>query len=116
MSLSSLIKRARLILLAVAALVAGSCAGTPIVGEFSPQAAQRQAQKDFAAGTPKIYLAGGIAAYEPGIGDSEKALVAKLPRDGDLAGCTNPHAPYAVSYATAYNREMVSLLRKSRSR
>jgi hypothetical protein len=62
-----------------------------------------------AAGTPKIYRAGGFAIFEPGISESERKLVARWPRDNSLAGCINPRAPYAEKFVTAYNREMVAL-------
>lgn len=93
-----------------------SCAVTPVPGSLSPQSGRRDAQRDFAAGHPKIFLAGGRAAFEAGITDRDKALVAKLPRDGSLSGCTNPNGEYAVGYATAYNREVIALLRKTHVR
>jgi len=98
-------------LLTSAALLC-SCASTPFIGELSPQAARRQADRDFAAGVPKIYRAGGFAVSEPGILESQKHLVAQLPRDGSLSGCTNPRAPYAEGFVTAYNQEIVSLLQR----
>lgn len=77
---------------------------------LSPETAMRQAQLDFAAGKPKIYEAGGYALFEPGIRCGQKALVAQLPRDRSLAGCTNPKVKYSIGYATAYNQQIVSLL------
>ena len=77
---------------------------------LSPGAGARQAQLDFAAGKPKVYEAGGYAVFEPGIKDDQRALVAKLPRDGSLAGCTNPKVQYSMGFATAYNQQIVSLL------
>jgi hypothetical protein len=95
----------------IAAAILCSCVSTPLVGSLSPQAARREAERDFTAGTPKIYIAGGFAVFEPGIPDNDKAFVAKLPRDGSLAGCTNPKVQYSVGYATAYNKEIISLIR-----
>jgi hypothetical protein len=102
--------------LALAAALLGACASTPLAGKLSPSAARQQAQADFAAGRPMIYSAGGIALFDPGIAPGDRALVAKLPRNGRLAGCTNPQVRYSVDYATAYNQEMIALLRKSRAR
>lgn len=104
------------IALTAAATILCSCASTPFVGDLSPQAARRQAQRDFTAGAPKIYAAGGFAVFEPGIADKDKTLVAKLPRNGRFAGCTNPKVRYSVGYATAYNQEIISLLRRGHAR
>lgn len=78
--------------------------------DFSPEAGARQARLDFAAGKPKVYEAGGYAVFEPGITVDQKALVAKLPRDGSLTGCTNPNVQYSIAFAAAYNQQIVSLL------
>ncbi len=78
------------------------------------EAAREQARRDFAAGKPKIYEAGGDAIYEdiyePGISDNQRHLVARFPRDGSLTGCANSRVGYARSFATAYNQEIVSLV------
>src|SRR5688500_18707861 len=112
-------------LAAVTATLLCSCASTPTAnsqhrpppsGDLSPQAARRQAKHDFTRGAPKIYEAGGFAVFEPGIAANDKALVAKLPRDGRLAECTNPKVRFSVSYATAYNEEIISLLRNGDAR
>ncbi len=89
-----------------------SCSSTPIVGDLSPQSGSRQAQRDYTSGHPKIYEAGGYAVYEPGIPDDERTIVATLPRNGSLAGCTNPKVRYSVGYASAYNREILSLIKR----
>lgn len=102
-----------LVTAAVFAIFLGACAAGPSASQYSPDAARKEARKDFQAGRPKIYLAGGIAVYEPGIAENEKGLVAKLPRDGSLAGCTNPKGPYSTGFATAYNAEIVTLLQKN---
>lgn len=86
-----------------------SCASVPYLGSLSPQTATRQARSDFAAGHPRLYLAGGYASYAPGIEGHEK-LVKRLPRDSSLAGCTNPKLQYSKEFATAYNKEMILLL------
>jgi hypothetical protein len=94
-------------------ILLSSCRSTPVVGELSPKAATRQAQQDYTRGHPKIYKAGGYVAYEPGILDNQQLLVANLPRDGSLAGCTNPNVRYSIDFATAYNREIVSLIQRN---
>jgi len=98
------------------ALIFCSCSSTPFVGSLSPQAAKRQAQRDFAAGKPEIYKAGGYASFEPGIEESQKPLVAKLPRDSRLVGCTNPNVQYSEGYATAYNKEIIFLMKDGHQR
>jgi len=100
----------RLALVAVL-LILCSCSSVPIVGSLSPQTARRQAQRDFASGHSKLYEAGGYASYVPGI-EGYEALVAKLPRDASLAGCTNPKVGYSDGFATAYNKEIVLLLQR----
>ena len=96
-------------------LILGACSSPPrtttAATNLTPEAAKQRAQRDFAAGRPKIYSAGGYAIFEPGITDRQRALVADLSRDGSLAGCTNPKVRYSISFATAYNQEIVSLLR-----
>jgi hypothetical protein len=77
---------------------------------LTPNAARQQARQDFAAGRPQIYSAGGYAIIEPGITDAQKAAVAALPRNGSLAGCTNPKVRYSIGFATAYNHEIIVLL------
>ena len=93
-----------------AMLTVCSCSTTPIVGSLSTHAGKRQAEQDFAAGNPQIYVAGGYASFEPGIADDQKALVAKLPRNTSMTGCTNPKAQDSVGYAKAYNQEIIVLL------
>lgn len=102
--------------LVTAAVILTSCSSIPYVGDLSPQAARIQAQRDYAAGHPQIYKWGGYAACEPGIEDDQKILVEHLPRNGSLAGCTNPKVRYSVGFATAYNQEIISLIRHSRLR
>lgn len=87
-----------------------------VSSSLSPEAGSRQARLDFAAGKPKIYEAGGYAVLEPGMKDEQRALVARLPRDGSLAGCTNPKVQYSMGFATAYNQQMVSLLQSRHER
>lgn len=93
-----------------------SCSSTPFIGSLSPQAGKRQAQRDFSAGKPKIYEAGGFATYEPGIEENQKALVAKLPRDSSLAGDANNKALHSDGYATAYNKEIIFLMKSGHHR
>lgn len=101
------------VILILTASFLGACA-TPFIGKFSVQAARRQARQDYAAGTPKIYRAGSRASYEPGISESQRQLVAGLPRDGSMVGCVNPQVQYSKDFATAYNQEIISLLQKTR--
>jgi hypothetical protein len=93
-----------------AMLMICSCSTTPIIGSLSPQAGKRQAERDFAAGKPQIYLAGGFGSYEPGISPDQESLVAKLPRNPSMTGCTNPKAQDGDGYAKAYNQEIIVLL------
>lgn len=97
-------------------LLLGACRSSPEVSatprRLTPAAARQLAHRDFDAGQPKIYCAGGIAVFEPGITESQKPLVAALPRDSSLAGCTNPKVGYSIGFATAYNQEIVSLLQR----
>jgi hypothetical protein len=99
----------------VGLLTLGACSSPPKTAtaptNLKPEAARKRAQRDFAAGRPKVYSAGGYAIFEPGITERQRALVADLPRDGSLAGCTNPKVRYSISFATAYNQEIVSLLK-----
>jgi hypothetical protein len=92
----------------------GGCSSPPETPDtpdrFTPEAARQRAQRDFAAGRPRIYSAGGRATFEPGITEDQRALVAQLPRDGSLAGCTNPKVRHSIPFATAYNRKIVTLL------
>jgi len=97
-------------------ILLSSCTSVPVVGEFSPQAAKRQAQQDYARGHAKIYEAGGYATYEPGILNDQRIIVANLPRDGSLAGCTNPKVRDSVDFATAYNREIIFLMQHGRAK
>src|SRR5262245_51355792 len=96
----------RSLLGSVVAALFCSCASTPFVGGLSPQAARQQARRDFADGTPKIYRAGGRGSYEPGIPETQRHLVAGLPRDSSLVGCTIPRVQYSAGFATAYNQEI----------
>jgi len=101
-----------LVSLALVLTIFTACGATPEAGNLSAFAGTKQAERDFAAGHPKIYLTGGVVVYEPGVSDKDKDLVAKLPRDGSLSGCTNPRAPHAGPFVTAYNTEIILLLRK----
>lgn len=99
--------------LSVATAVFASSQAAPPVEDLSPKAARAQARRDFASGHPQIYKAGGFEIFEPGITEEQKKLVAHLPRNGSLAGCTNPKGLQAVEFATAYNQEIVILVQKS---
>jgi len=99
-----------LILFGIALLV--GCSSVPIVGSLSPQAAQREADRDIASGRMKIYRAGTIASTEVGVALEDRGLIKRLPRDDRLSGgCTDPDASAHIAYATAYNREIVRYLR-----
>lgn len=72
-----------------------------------------QARKDFAAGTVRLMVAGGIAIYAPEVpGDDPR--FAKLPRVTLPSGCTTPHAPEWLTYAGGYNAEVVKQVRAGR--
>lgn len=95
----------------LAALLA-SCASAPLVGRYSPQAAEAEARRDIASGHMKVYLAGGYAILEVGVTPGDHHLVEHLPLDHSLpAGCTEPHASEAAEYAEAYNRAIIRHLR-----
>ena len=96
----------------VLALCLSACASDPLTGSLSPQAAERAARQDIAAGRPRIYIAGTRASTEVGVEADDRALVARLPRDSSLpVGCTSPSAADAVGFARAYNREIIHYLR-----
>ena len=99
------------------ALSLASCRNTPTTAEtdssdsadYCVAAARREAASDLKGGRAKIYRAGTIGITEPGVADPQsKAAVADLPRSNALpAGCTDPHALQAYSYAQAYNQVVV---------
>ena len=102
----------RFLPLLVLVLCLSACASTPLVGSLSPQAAERAAHRDIAAGHPHIYIAGTRGSSEVGVEAQDYALVARLPRDHSLPiGCTSAGASEAVGFARAYNREIVRYLR-----
>jgi hypothetical protein len=102
----------RSLLLSFCALSAVACSSVPLIGSLSPQAAQREADRDIASGHMKLYRAGTIASTEVGVAPEDRALVAKLPRDDRMShGCTDPDASAHIAYARAYNREIVHYLR-----
>lgn len=78
-------------------------------GSLSIHAARNEARRDLQAGHPKIYVAGTIGGYEPGVPPTARSLVARLPRSSKLPmGCTNPYAKEGIAYAKAYNEVIVS--------
>lgn len=84
----------------------------PVVGNLSPQAAEREARRDIESGQIKLYRAGTIASTEVGVEPQDRALVSKLPRDDTMSGgCTDPDASAHIAYARAYNRVIVRYLR-----
>jgi hypothetical protein len=88
-----------------------SCSTTSTGGSISVQAARSEARRDLQTGHPKIYVAGTIGVYEPGVPAKARSLVARLPRSSQLPmGCTNPHAKEGIAYAQAYNEVIVSQL------
>lgn len=54
------------------------CASAPLRGNFSAQAARREAHR-IQSGHIKIYLAGTHGVYAVGVEDRDTALVANLP-------------------------------------
>jgi hypothetical protein len=103
----------RLLISAVFATALVSCSFVPPASSLTPDAARLEAQRDFASGRMKIYLAGTIAAGSVGV-DTQRdlTLVTALPRDNRPSrGCTDPDSQVHIAYARAYNREIVRLLR-----
>jgi hypothetical protein len=89
-----------------------ACSSTPFFGSLSPQAAQREADRDIASGRMKIYVTGTRAAFPFGVGTVDQAVVAHLRRDHSLpSGCTVPHVDQAMEYARVYNRAIIHYLR-----
>jgi len=78
--------------------------------DYSPAAALRDAAADLAVGCPKVYIAGTFAVGEIGINNSNRAVVASLPRWYLPFGCTTPHASEAATYAETYNRAVADEL------
>ena len=105
----------RMRLFVVFAVLAGlmcSCATAPLVGSLSPQAAQREAHRDIQSGHMKLYLAGTRGVYTVGVEAADLPLVKGLPRLDTLpSGCTDPNANAGITYAEAYNQEIVRYLR-----
>jgi hypothetical protein len=76
-----------------------------------------QAQYDIRAGTPHVAWSGGYALDRPNIPADKERLVAGLPPVKGLpAGCTDPLLMKGVTYATAYNGELVKHLPLAKSR
>ncbi len=93
-------------------MMLASCAYAPFIGDLSPQAAVREAQRDIASGHMKLYRAGTRASYEVGVDAADRPLVADLPRDDRLSlGCTDSQASAHIAYARAYNRQILQYVR-----
>lgn len=69
------------------------------------------AREDIRDGTPHVAWAGSIGLYRPNIPPDKEHLVAKLPPlNGLPGGCTNPLVRQGMTFATAYNGELVKHL------
>jgi hypothetical protein len=112
----------RLLAAACAVLTLASCGSsrpdTDRAGgsrDLSVAAALKEAADDIRSNRAKIYEAGTIGPYEPGISDDDRQTVASLPRSGDLPmGCTEPRALRAAAYAEAYNRAVLAAIRNAK--
>lgn len=85
------------------------------LADWQPDKAVAEAQKDLAAGTPKIYISGTIAAYPPGISEEQRSLVASLPNADAGIGCVIQDAALRKAqfeYACCYNEYVVQHLPK----
>src|SRR6185295_2373639 len=84
--------------------------------DWQPDKAEAEARRDIAAGTPKIYMSGGIAPMEVGLSLKEQGLVEDLPRADAGTGCVaSDHElrKAQAEYAYRYNRYVVEhLLRR----
>ena len=76
-----------------------------------------QAQNDVRAGTPHVAWSGGYALQRPNIPADKERFVAGLPPvKGVPAGCTDPLLMKGMTYATAYNGELVKHLPLTKTR
>ncbi len=77
-------------------------------------AGRKDAERDIAAGHPRVALAGTEDGAQPlGVPDEALPLVARLRKIELPSGCTNPLAGEAMTYARAYNAVLVAYLRAS---
>ncbi len=67
--------------------------------------AVRQADRDLAAGKPKLFEAGTVAVGVVGLKPNDP-LIRRLPHSRLPNGCTNKDAPLWTEYAGAYNRRV----------
>jgi hypothetical protein len=83
--------------------------------DWQPERAVAEAQKDLAAGTPKIYISGTITALAPGVDEKHQALVRSLPRADAGIGCIvvdEDLRKAQFEYARRYNEYIVGHLFK----
>ena len=105
----------RVFLLSLLAVAICSCGSVAPPRDLSASAAERDAQRDIAAGRLQIYMAGGRASSAVGIPAGELHLVRELPRNTSLSlGCVDEHLREHIAYAEAYNRVVLHYVRTHR--
>ena len=78
--------------------------------------AVERAATDFNAGNPKIAYAGTECLFAQGIPPDSKKAVETLPQLHLPSGCTDPLALPAITFAEAYNHEILRLLASTKKR
>ena len=81
---------------------------------WQPGRAIEEADRDVAAGHPKIYLCGTIAAFAPGVETADLALIESLQKAEAGVGCVILDAPLRsaqFAYARSYNARVVQHLK-----
>jgi len=83
------------------------------LADWHPDKAVTEAELDIAAGTPKIYISGTIAAFAPGVGFDQKLIIKRLPNADAGVGCVvkDPELRNAqFEYARRYNQYVLQHL------
>jgi hypothetical protein len=85
------------------------------LADWQPGKAVAEAEHDIAAGTPKVYISGGIVAFAPGISAEQYSIVRTLPNADAGIGCVIEDTELRKAqfeYARRYNEYVVLHLRK----
>jgi hypothetical protein len=85
------------------------------LADWQPGKAVAEAEHDIAAGTPKIYISGTIAAFMPGISSDQYTVVRPLPKADAGIGCVIEDEELRKAqfeYARRYNEYVVQHLPK----
>lgn len=110
-------KYLRLIAIVAMAFILASCAKTncpSVLSKGTPDQirieAMQLAKADFAAGKPRICIAGSIGTSPVGIPADKLKVIKNIPEWKLPCGCTDPLAKPAITFAEAYNTTILSKL------